>query len=962
MKPSLLALGRLRTKEEDGGALMLRYSHILFEPFLRSLNESVPDMLLALGGILQSENESILCLAVDLTMELVCSLGKSICQYHVLDILMSLSCLLPTYKVSVVVSCATALNRILTNLGAMSYQYSEEVCEVIVKTNLVRSVICVMQGYGDGSQPVEYFSETACLLKTIIWRWPSFRYHVWSNSKLMDVLQGISARNDTLNTRRVLQLCSALALCGNGARKILENEELVSKIVGCTGTSHLDSVRLEALKLCQHLTRSAEVSSLLTDSYSEQIVQGIIGALGGWRSCSKIVPTDQIPLVMEAFRAALITRWAGNHHFFFWSNEIDRALLDNLIGNCSRSDQTRGMVLCDELIAKVYDNITNTRPFIWDILGWLAAYCEEDFVPKTTGKLCCLDVLIFCACAVAKDLMLKRRSSFSPDISEAEPVARAVLMLVTSPSRYIALKSKSWLFEMARPYGNDGLESFLLFLKLIAGGDVPLVSDNLQTAINLIGFACYSALPDFQKTIVKKKGLQMISDIIERCLKSDIHVSRSTIVSHLRSIPEEKTCCWNHVGDWEGGDVILFYCLQALSQLISFSMLECNQHEITSEEVVVSDADGLVEKLQFILHSNSSQGPKRYAAYILSFFGSFGTQSKLGQKMERALNENELADLQFVLSNGQSLRVHSVILWARCPDLLPKETSLKDEQESEQNPRTRQEVRMSDRVDYYSLIKILEYTYTGFLRLEEDHLKPLKILANCCRLKSLSLMLHRKLPTWGSSSPSCDFTKALEPTESSCFDIILEAEGSGGAWDCSICQLSRPHVHAHKIILWANCNYLQALFRSGMHESYSQIIKVPVGWIALTKLVNYFYSGKLLRIETDCTWKNMDKNQQLLQLQAYVELSSLAEFWLLEEVGDESLDIIFSCLEADQKISADIIHYAAKLSQWKIVEVGVSSIAHLYPKMRHAGDLEKLSEEVVEMLRTEYVRYSQKGS
>lgn len=119
--------------------------------------------------------------------------------------------------------------------------------------------------------------------------------------------------------------------------------------------------------------------------------------MGAWRSCSNNIPTDQIPLVMEASRTALITRWAGNHHSFFWTLEIDNVLLDNLVGNCSGKYLTQAMFLSDELITKVYDNVTSIRPYLWDILGWLATYCNEDFLPKMKGGLSCLDALIFCA-------------------------------------------------------------------------------------------------------------------------------------------------------------------------------------------------------------------------------------------------------------------------------------------------------------------------------------------------------------------------------------------------------------------------------------------------------------------------------------------------------------------------------------------------------------------------------------
>jgi hypothetical protein len=36
-------------------------------------------------------------------------------------------------------------------------------------------------------------------------------------------------------------------------------------------------------------------------------------------------------------------------------------------------------------------------------------------------------------------------------------------------------------------------------------------------------------------------------------------------------------------------------------------------------------------------------------------------------------------------------------------------------------------------------------------------------------------------------------------------------------------------------------------------------------------------------------------------------------------------------------------------------------VAHLYPKLRDSGQLEQLDEEVHDMLRREYVRYSQHG-
>lgn len=50
-------------------------------------------------------------------------------------------------------------------------------------------------------------------------------------------------------------------------------------------------------------------------------------------------------------------------------------------------------------------------------------------------------------------------------------------------------------------------------------------------------------------------------------------------------------------------------------------------------------------------------------------------------------------------------------------------------------------------------------------------------------------------------------------------DIILEAkEIQVVHWACSFCSRAVPHMHCHKVILCSSCDYLRALFQSGMQE------------------------------------------------------------------------------------------------------------------------------------------------
>lgn len=118
---------------------------------------------------------------------------------------------------------------------------------------------------------------------------------------------------------------------------------------------------------------------------------------------SEKVPADQVPLVVEACRLALITRWEGEHHSYFWKLGIDRVLLNLLLNNFS-SKLNQPLIQCqfEELIAAArkglyVDGLLIVRPYIWDILGWLVTHCGESFSFNLHENGRYLNVLIACA-------------------------------------------------------------------------------------------------------------------------------------------------------------------------------------------------------------------------------------------------------------------------------------------------------------------------------------------------------------------------------------------------------------------------------------------------------------------------------------------------------------------------------------------------------------------------------------
>lgn len=191
-------------------------------------------------------------------------------------------------------------------------------------------------------------------------------------------------------------------------------------------------------------------------------------------------------------------------------------------------------------------------------------------------------------------------------------------------------------------------------------------------------------------------------------------------------------------------------------------------------------------------------------------------------------------------------------------------------------------------------------------------------------------------------------------------DIILEAEETEKMpWACSFCSLLVPHMHAHKFILQSRCKYLQALFLSGMQESHSQSIKVPVSWEALIKLVRLIYSRKLPDPPFGCLWDNMDTKERLYELKPYVEVYWLAEFWILEDVQEACFTTIISCLDSDRQLALEVMKLAAGFSLWKLAEVAADYMAPIYHKLRDSSVLEQLDELLIELVRDASVRLSQ---
>lgn len=111
---------------------------------------------------------------------------------------------------------------------------------------------------------------------------------------------------------------------------------------------------------------------------------------------------DQISVMRAVCRLAMITRWVGNHQICFWKAGICRVLLVLLLNNFAQVDEALHHMTLQEQMKMMYKawnaNVFHSLgPYIWDILGGLAANCEEDFDPLMHAAEIHLNLLILCA-------------------------------------------------------------------------------------------------------------------------------------------------------------------------------------------------------------------------------------------------------------------------------------------------------------------------------------------------------------------------------------------------------------------------------------------------------------------------------------------------------------------------------------------------------------------------------------
>ncbi|CAN1817679.1 BTB/POZ domain-containing protein At1g04390 [Linum perenne] len=820
------------------------------------VRDSVADIVRVLVWILQYKSQAAVSFAAIVVVKLLNKVPNEILKPCLLDMVRPLSSLLSGYSLQVSTSCAFALSMILSGLNVKGDH--NKVWEMLTDSNSVHLILSNMSSVSAGvdAETTENFLEMISLLNIILHLFPPSRYCVWSNVRFMHVLGIMSLRPDSSIQTAVLKLYIGIALCCNGAKKLLQDEQVLGMVVSCMDKSYPPSVRIEGFRLAKCLATNEEGCLRMMSLFCEPMVKAIIDGMSVFTFRSRKADDDQIQmsLLVEACQLAHIVCWRGEHHNSFWKHGIDHVLV-HLLSDYFRDGLPQGSLSLEKLIpiaqeAVKLDFLVVVRPYVWDILGWLAAHCMEGIDHDLSSHE--VHILIACACLSFVESIQKSRQmclNDAADILRGGSATRAVLMMIYSPCKYFESKAKLILTEILKPVEEDLLKHLLRCISLVSLRNTFGTPDLLAVGVNLMALTCYSGLPPYQSCIVESGGISILTAFISWCMRHKVHVKRLGLAQH--DVLSQKTCCWEDKEEWEGDEMLLLCSLWGLAELFlsgCVSNLDMFEHMDYPQ-------DQFLDILRDICMSSSSHGLRWYSAYMLSYFGLYGFPCKLGQRIGKALLENEYADMQVILRSGQSMRVHRVILAIRCPSLLPA------------------------------------------------HASP----------------------------PSEKFVDS---------------------------NSARSAQQKQQVVLGSSCDYLRAMFQSGMQESHSKTIKVPVGWEAMIKLVHWFYTDELLNPPSGCLWLNMGAEEKLQALQPYLELYWLSDFWFLETVQDTCYQVIVSRMGSDANLSIKLLHVAANLSLWKLAEVAADLLAPSYRQLCQSGDLELLDEDLVDMIRAASVRIS----
>lgn len=719
----------------------------------------------------------------------------------------------------------------------------------------------------------------------------------------------------------------------------------------------------------------------------------------------RLTVVEQGVVVEAAHTTSVILRWAGEHHNIVLGLGIFKFLFlqltlgeKNFATNLKIWEGDSQEKLDVEWKSRGAGKVTSSlRSRLWEIVGCLAAHSRLSTTKEVLSAGPGLGGITVFACATL--LRALHRSGHVSHTDDRTPVAangsgqeqhisgqellqicKTMFFLLASPSQDIATPTKASMETAMKFQDQAWLPRLVESLALGHTGSSLVKPESVQTATNLLALACFSYFPECRELLPQERTLDVLMAIVkiygERALEKTAQVSMCSAkwsIVHQRAGIAAKTCCEEITEDWEGSDNVLIASLCAFTKLaqgsdrarhVSKSLQTGRLTEASCSEGFHGDILSLLWKLAEC--TTVAAGVRCWAASGLACFNIYGFPSLLGRHICQILDESLFPDIVFVLKDGSRVLAHGVVLAVQCPSVLPEDLLRKEKKTL--GDAVGYEVQLSRMISSRSFKALLEYAYSGVVHLDLEEVDELKVLSKGCGLDSLTNLLHGRVPLWGLPPASCNLASALESSGYPFADIILRGklrgEAVGEAIPCILeesCREICTHVHGHRAVLSARCDYYRGLFCSGMRESTAEAIDVDISQQSLRTLLLFWYIGKLVRLTEAtgwCAWNNLETSEQTLYLQSLIELAQFSGQHLMTDLQNECNLLVLQHIEGvNVHLGPFVITHAAKCAQWELVSSCATSLAPAYPRLRDIGALEILDEGFRDLLRAAHVQF-----
>ena len=192
-------------------------------------------------------------------------------------------------------------------------------------------------------------------------------------------------------------------------------------------------------------------------------------------------------------------------------------------------------------------------------------------------------------------------------------------MMLLSPSQYIFSEASSKFLKVVLPLGDECMNILLSSIESNVTRNLSGSFDCVKIMNNLMNLACL-VIVQSNHSLNKRSVVGVLSTFIKECLHNRLYITRSNIASHLQFCFDGGSCCYL-TEEWEGENVILFYGLVVLYNVLRRVSLVCIHCEKNLDGgIVCHDCreyynEGLIRVLEHALGQNLSRTQVLHCTY-----------------------------------------------------------------------------------------------------------------------------------------------------------------------------------------------------------------------------------------------------------------------------------------------------------------------------------------------------------